>query len=108
MTMNFGNAETQSNLIKGKSYMELLTTAEVAQILRLSANRVRQLCEDGTLPARRTAITKGQWRIDKAALFSMLSTPTVPVNEPAPEIEREQIDWGVFEAARHASRHKPR
>ena len=84
--------------------MKLLTTAEAAGIMRLSKSRVRQLCEEGSLPARRTCITKGHWRIDEEALIKMLSETTQPVSESVPKIEHEQIDYSIFKRAKELAR----
>lgn len=45
----------------------LLTTAEVARILRLSQAHIRELAANGTLPAARLG-PRGDFRIARAAL----------------------------------------
>jgi excisionase family DNA binding protein len=47
--------------------MELLTTSEAAKLLRLSRERVRQLCVSGEIKATRRG--SGHWRVHKAGLF---------------------------------------
>jgi excisionase family DNA binding protein len=79
--------------------MKLIKTSEAAAILRLTPSRVRQLCESGALPATRTGITSGHWRVDETALMKMLSQqPTI--TESSPAAEQEQIDWDVFRKAK--------
>ncbi len=85
--------------------VNLMTTKEAAELLRYSIGHVRNLCEQGQIPAKRALGNSGQWRIDRAALLAQINRS--PVNDQ-PEIERPEvkiIEWpSVFEEVKNRVR----
>jgi len=69
-----------------EQYPDLLTVAEVMEILRLGRRSVYQLIEDGTLAARKMA---GKYRIPKRNLVQIISAISL---EMCYNSERENSD----------------
>lgn len=53
---------------------EWMTTREAAQLLGLSAQRIRELCTDGALEYRKGAGPRGQYRISRDSVHDFLAS----------------------------------
>ncbi len=58
----------------GRQLPAMMTVAETAALLGVSAPQVRKMCRAGTLPACK--IGPKLWRIDKAALLAQMKGET--------------------------------
>ncbi|MFJ8166502.1 helix-turn-helix domain-containing protein [Streptomyces sp. NPDC096136] len=80
-----GDAEPPSASTVLARYPEVLTTAEVAALLRISSGRTATMAKDGDLPAFKVGSgTVAPWRFPRQKLAQLMEARGVPAAEDGP------------------------
>jgi excisionase family DNA binding protein len=84
---------------------KFLTTPEVAKMLRLSTERIRQLCESKEIKARRTMGNRGQWRIYRDQFEKQFEPEREPVASiEKPDLQFDKPDRSIFDFVKQVAK----